>query len=112
MQRFALREQGDGIGRIRDSRFGGLECAGEIKFARGLWREGETGHNQYQCASKGRSPETRINTITIEKIDFPCAGAAHCLQFTWVHESEHWGKLDDQRYVIVPGIGVTIARRR
>lgn len=112
VQRFAVREQGDGIGRIRDSRFGGLECAGEIKFPLGLWREGETRRNHYQCVTKGQLPETRINTITIEKIDFPCGGLEHCLQFTWVHESERWGKLDDQRYIIAPGIGQMTAQRR
>jgi len=112
LQHFAVREQGDGIGRIRDSRFGGLECAGEIKFPLGLWREGETRHNRHQCTTKGRPPETRVNTITIEKVDFPCAGVEHCLQFTWVHEGEGRGKLDDRRYIVAPGIGTVMARRR
>jgi len=112
VQRFALREQGDGIGRIRDSRFGGLECAGEIKFPLGLWREGETRRNEYHCAIKGGPPERRVNTITIEKIDFPCRGVPHCLQFTWTHESERLGKLDDRRYVFAPGIGEFVAERR
>jgi len=111
-QSFALREQGDGIGRIRDSRFGGLECAGEIKFPVGLWREGETRRNEYRCALTGKPPEGRVNTITIEKIDFPCRGVPHCLQFTWVHESERQGKLDDRRYVFAPGVGEILAERR
>jgi hypothetical protein len=110
-QTFAVRAEGDGIGRIRDSRFGGLECAGEIKFPLGLWRQGEVRRNEYRCSNQGRAPEARVNTITIEKIDFPCRGVPHCMQFTWVHEGN--GKIyDDRRYVMAPGLGMISAERR
>ncbi len=110
-QAFAVRAEGDGIGRIRDSRFGGLECAGEIKIPLGAWRQGEVRRNEYSCRAKGRT-ERRVNTITIERVDFPCRGVPHCLQFTWVHEGEGGRKYDDRRYLLAPGVGQFAAERR
>lgn len=112
-QRFAVREEDDGIGRVYDSRFGEIRCSGEIKFPLGLWREGETRRNEYVCAAKSGKPNRRSNIITIEKVDFPCRGVPHCLQFTWRHHME--GKtepLDDRRYIFAPGLGQIAAERR
>lgn len=112
-QDFALRREGDGIGRVYDSRFGGLRCAGEIKFPLGEWRQGETRRNEFLCARAGERPTGRFNVIVVEKIDFECRGVAHCLQFTWTHYMD--GKpepLDDRRYVLAPGQGLVSAERR
>jgi hypothetical protein len=112
-QRFAVRREGDGIGRVYDSRFGEIRCSGEIKFPLGQWREGETRRNEYACAPKDKPPVRRHNIITIEKIDFPCRGVPHCLQFTWEHHMEgRMEPLDNRRYVFAPGLGEISAQRR
>lgn len=111
-QRFAVRKEGDGIGRVYDSRFGEIRCSGEIKFPLGLWREGETRRNEYVCASKNGQPHRRFNIITIEMIDYSCRGVSHCLQFTWRHYKEGQAEpLDNRRYTFAPGRGQIGAAR-
>lgn len=106
LQRFALRKEGDGLGRTYDSRFGGIACMGEIKFPVGTWTEGEVRRNEFFCVGPSGRPVRRINTITIEKIDFSCRNVDHCLQFRWVHEIEGgMAPLDDRRYIFAPGLG-------
>lgn len=112
-QDFALRPERDGIGRVYDSRFGGIRCAGEIKFPLGEWRQGETRHNEYLCSRPGQKPTRRINVLVIEKIDFECRGVHHCLQFTWTHYTDGKAEpLDDRRYIFAPGQGLIAAERR
>lgn len=112
-QRFAVRAEQDGIGRVYDSRFGEIACSGEVKFPLGEWRQGERMRNDYSCAAKGKPPMDRFNIITIEKVDFPCHGVQHCLQFTWTHYMEGQDKpLDDRRYTFVPGLGEVGHERR
>ena len=110
-QKFSVRTERDGLGRVYDSRFGKIRCSGEIKFPLGVWRQGETRENEYVCFSEGKSPVKRANTIIIEKIDFPCRGVDHCLQFTWTHRVD--GRIDDdRRYVFAPGLGEIAHDRR
>lgn len=105
-QRFAVRAEQDGLGRVYDSRFGEIRCSGEIKFPLGEWKQGEVRRNEFTCKSGRGQPKKRINTITIEKIDFPCRGVQHCLQFTWLHEIDGQAKpADHRRYVFAPGLG-------
>jgi hypothetical protein len=112
-QRFAVRAEGDGLGRVYDSRFGKIRCAGEIKFPLGEWRQGETRENEYTCFNEGKQPVKRVNTIVIEKIDFPCRGVDHCLQFTWTHRIDGRAEPDDdRRYVFAPGLGEIAHDRR
>jgi hypothetical protein len=105
-QRFAVRAEQDGLGRVYDSRFGEIRCSGEIKFPLGEWKQDEVRRNEYSCKSARGQPKKRTNTIIIEKIDFPCRGVAHCLQFTWKHEIEGESEPSDyRRYVFAPGAG-------
>ena len=105
-QLFAVRAEQDGLGRVYDSRFGELRCSGEIKFPLGEWQQGEVRHNEFACKAGRGAPKKRVNTITIEKIDFPCRGVEHCLQFTWLHEVEGQKEpADHRRYVFAPGLG-------
>lgn len=105
-QRFAVRAEQDGLGRVYDSRFGEIRCGGEIKFPLGEWRQGEVRRNDYVCRSARGQPKGRVNIITIEKIDFPCRGIDHCLQFTWRHEIEGQSEPSDfRRYIFAPGLG-------
>ena len=112
VQRFALRKEGDGFGRVYDSRFGGIACSGEIKFPLGLWKEGEVRRNEFTCRGPGGRATRRVNTIAIERLDFPCRGVEHCLQFRWLHEMEGRGApLDHRRYVLAPGLGLVVFDR-
>lgn len=105
-QLFAVRAEQDGIGRVYDARFGGIRCSGEIKFPLGEWQQGEVRRNEFTCKAGRSAPKARVNTITIEKIDFPCRGVQHCLQFTWLHEVEgQKDATDHRRYVFAPGLG-------
>jgi hypothetical protein len=105
-QRFAVRSEQDGLGRVYDSRFGEIRCSGEIKFPLGEWKQGEVRRNEFTCKSARGQPKKRLNTITVEKIDFVCRGVAHCLQFTWKHEIEGEKEPSDyRRYVFAPGLG-------
>lgn len=105
-QRFAVRPEGDALGRVYDSRFGEIRCSGEIKFPLGEWKQGEVRRNEFACQSGRGKPKKRVNTITIEKIDYPCRGVAHCLQFTWKHEIEGQSEPSDyRRYIFAPGAG-------
>ena len=105
-QRFAVRAEQDGLGRVYDSRFGEIRCSGEIKFPLGEWQQGEVRHNEFVCKAGRSEPKKRRNTITIEKIDFPCRGVQHCLQFTWLHETEGQKEATDhRRFLFAPGLG-------
>ena len=105
-QRFAVRAEQDGLGRVYDSRFGEIRCSGEIKFPLGEWKQGEVRRNEFTCKAARGQPKARVNTITIEKIDFPCRGVQHCLQFTWLHETEGQKEATDhRRYLFAPGLG-------
>jgi hypothetical protein len=105
-QRFAVRAEQDGLGRVWDSRFGEIACAGEIKFPLGVWKQGETRINEYFCRGPSGRDQKRINTIVIEKLDYDCRGIPHCLQFTWMHIIDGRSKPDDyRRYVFAPGVG-------
>ena len=112
-QRFTVRAEKDGLGRVYDSRFGEIACSGEVKFPLGEWKQGQRLRNEYSCAGKGQPPRRRYNIIVIEKIDFPCRGVPHCLQFTWTHYMDGVDKpLDDRRYVFAPGLGEVGHERR
>lgn len=112
VQRFVLRREGDGLGRSYDSRFGGIACSGEIKFPVGTWTQGEVRRNEFVCTGPSGLPTGRVNTITIERIDFPCRGVEHCLQIRWLHEMEgRAAPLDDRRYVFAPGLGEIVHDR-
>ena len=112
VQRFAIRKEGDGLGRTYDSRFGGITCIGEIKFPVGTWTQGEVRRNEFVCAGPSGRTSRRVNTITVEKIDFPCNGVEHCLQIRWLHEAEGRPEaLDNRRYVFAPGQGEIVHDR-
>src|SRR4051812_11671197 len=88
-QKMALRREGDGLGRVYDSRFdGGMVCSGEVKFPVGLWRQGEIRRFDYDCLTTvgGKTlSRRRASTVTVEAIDFVCGTVPHCFSFRWRH---------------------------
>jgi len=96
LQRFALREDRTGLGRVYDSRNPGFACRGEVKFPLGRWKQGEVREYQLDC-TRGRRPLK----VTIEEIDFVHDGVPHSLRFHWLY-MEGRGRGTEMRYVYSP----------
>lgn len=77
-QLFALRRDGQGLGRVFDSRYD-RNCIDAIKFPLGIWNQGETRNFTFTCGRK-----TRQVTLTILELDFTHEGSAHSLKFRWI----------------------------
>jgi hypothetical protein len=96
LQRFAVREDRTGLGRVFDSRYANFGCIGEVKFPLGLWKQGEVREYQVDCARSRRPLK-----VTIEEIDFVHDGVPHSLRFHWLY-MEGRGRGTDMRYIYSP----------
>ena len=96
LQRFALRDDRTGLGRVHDSRSRDLGCRGEVKFPLGRWKQGEVREYELPCA-RGNEPLK----VTIEEIDFVYDGVPHSLRFHWLFMDGR-GRGTDMRYVYSP----------
>ena len=115
-QKMALRADGAGIGRVSDSRFGGLVCDQDAKFPLGLWKQGEIRTFEYPCLTK-KGEQTielrRAARITIEELDYAYEGVLHSLRFAWRFTDRDSGEvLDHRTYIFVPGRGLVFQQRR
>jgi hypothetical protein len=104
LQRFAIREDRTGLGRVFDSRYPRLQCRGEVKFPLGLWKQREVREYQLDC-TRGKRPLK----VTIEEIDFVYNGVPHSLRFHWLF-MEGRGRGTDMRYVYSPLRGLVDVR--
>jgi hypothetical protein len=104
LQRFALRDDKSGLGRVFDSRYARYNCRGEVKFPLGLWKQGEVRDYRVDCGG-----ETRPLKVTIEEIDFVHDGVPHSLRFHWLY-MEGRGRGTDMRYVYSPLRGLVEVR--
>ena len=94
---FAMNEAKNGLGRVYDSRteLGPRTFTGGLKFPLGSWKQGET----RQFTEKrygGARIETRIEWITITKLDFTYNGTPHCLEFEWLYRDGGGKTVDHQ----------------
>src|SRR5262245_7843313 len=96
LQRFTLRDDRTGLGRVSDSRARDLSCRGEVKFPLGRWKQGEVREYELPC-SRGIEPLK----VTIEEIDFVYNGVPHSLRFHWLFRGGN-GRGTDMRYVYSP----------
>jgi hypothetical protein len=96
LQRFALRDDRTGLGRVSDSRARDLGCRGEVKFPLGRWKQGEVREYELPC-NRGNEPLK----VTIEEIDFVYDGVPHSLRFHWLFRLGN-GRGTDMRYVYSP----------
>ena len=110
VQKMAVRDDGAAIGRVADSRFGGLLCDQEAKFPLGIWKQGEIRTFDYVCIGSGDSqakPKRRTSRIAIEELDYACDGTAHCLRFQWkLTDGDSGDVLDQRTYILAPGRGL------
>ena len=115
-QKMAIRSDGSAIGRVYDSRFGGLVCDQEAKFPLGVWKEGEVRTFEYVCLTTrgGRVVgQRRTVRITIEELDYQYGGVPHSLRFAWRFADADSGEvLDHRTYVFAPGRGLAAQSRK
>ena len=115
-QKMAVRADGSAIGRVYDSRFGGLVCDQEAKFPLGVWKQGEVRTFEYVCLTtrSGQLVERRRSArITIEELDYDYNGVAHSLRFAWRFSDRDSGEvLDHRTYIFSPGRGLAAQSRR
>jgi len=115
-QKMAVRADGSAIGRIYDSRFGGLVCDQEAKFPLGVWKQGEVRAFDYVCLTtrSGQVVERRrAARITIEELDYEYNGVPHSLRFAWRFSDRDSGEvLDHRTYIFSPGRGLAASSRR
>ena len=115
-QKMAVRTDGSAIGRVYDSRFGGLLCEQEAKFPLGVWKQAEVRTFDYLCLTTrgGRVVELRRTArITIEELDYEQNGVPHSLRFAWRFSDRDSGEvLDHRTYIFSPGYGLAAHLRR
>lgn len=106
-QVFAVRDDQSAIGRVADSRFGITACDQEAKYPLGQWKPGETRTFEFQCWY-GDKVKLKVNTITIQEIDYIYDGAEHCLKHEWVHRDKgsDGRPLDRRVYIFCPNRGM------
>ena len=103
-QLFTINEDQNGLGRLYDGRPGrdGRLSSGGLKFPLGLWKEGETRKFTYQVWQSKEAE--RVESITIQQINFVFEGNWHCLEFYWAATSRSGGTIyDRQTYTYCPG---------
>jgi len=115
-QKMAVRADGSAIGRVYDSRFGGLVCDQEAKFPLGVWKQSEVRTFEYVCLTTrgGQVVELRRTArITIEELDYEYNGVPHSLRFAWRFSDRDSGEVRDHRtYIFSPGRGLAAQSRR
>jgi hypothetical protein len=100
---FSMNETKSGLGRVYDSRteLGARTFTGGLKFPLGTWKQGETRKFTEKRYGDARI-ETRIEWITITKLDFTYSGTPHCLEFEWLYRDGGGKTLDHQTYAYCP----------
>jgi len=96
LQRFAIRDDKTGLGRVFDSRYPQLGCRGEVKFPLGRWKQGEVREYELPCWRGNEALK-----VTIEEIDFVYNGVPHSLRFHWLLNNGN-GRATDMRYTYSP----------
>jgi len=102
-QLFTINRDQNGLGRLYDGRPGrdGRLSSGGLKFPLGLWKEGETRKFVYQVWQSRESE--RVESITIQKIDFAFQTSPHCLEFYWTATRRTGGRIyDRQTFIYCP----------
>lgn len=101
VQLFTLRRDGQGLGRVYDSRYG-RDCIDDVKFPLGVWKQGETRRYSIPC-NGGKM--VRDIAVTILELDFEHHGVEHSLRFRWI--ADGGGKPGtDMTYTYSPGKGL------
>ena len=103
-QLFTINQDQTGLGRLFDGRPGRdtRTYSGGLKFPLGLWKEGESKSFTYKVWDT--SETERVETITIQRMDFSYQGTPHCLEIYWIATDRSGRKTYDRHtYVYCPG---------
>ncbi len=103
-QLFTINQNQTGLGRLFDGRPGRdtRTYSGGLKFSLGLWKEGESKTFTYKVWDT--TVTERVETITIQRIDFSYQGTLHCLEIYWTATDRSGKKTYDRHtYVYCPG---------
>ncbi len=101
VQLFTLRRDGQGLGRVADSRYD-RNCTDAIKFPLGVWKQGETRRFTVSC-NGGKL--VRDIVLTILDLDFEHRGVAGSLRFRWIADGGTRPGTD-MTYTYSPGKGL------
>ena len=105
VQLFTPRRDGQGLGRVYDSRYG-RDCIEDIKFPLGVWKQGET--RRYSILCNG-GKLVRDIAVTVQELDFEHDGIAHSLRFRWIADGGA-RRGTDMTYTYSPGRGLVDLR--
>jgi hypothetical protein len=103
-QLFTVNQDQTGLGRLFDGRPGRdtRTYSGGLKFPLGLWKEGEAKSFTYKVWDT--SETERVETITVQLIDFSYQGTPHCLEIYWTAADRTGRKTYDRHtYIYCPG---------
>jgi len=103
-QLFTINQDQTGLGRLFDGRPGRdtRTYSGGLKFPLGLWKEGESKSFTYKVWDT--SVTERVETITVQRIDFSYQGTPHCLEIYWSAADRTGRKTYDRHtYIYCPG---------
>ena len=103
-QLFTINRQQTGLGRLFDGRPGRdtRTYSGGLKFPLGLWKEGESKSFTYKVWDT--SETERVETTTVQRVDFSYQGTPHCLEIYWTATDRSGRKTYDRHtYVYCPG---------
>jgi len=106
LQLYAIRPDGQALGRVYDSRPGVADRAFENDafFPIGTWSRGES--RDFQLVEHtAQGPQARIATIKIRRLDFTFRDVPHSLRYDWILKDANGNVVYNERYVYSPGVG-------
>ena len=105
-QLFAVRPDGQALGRVFDSRPGVADRTFEHDafFPLGTWSRGES--RDFQVVEHtAQGPQMRTATIKIRRLDFTFRDVPHSLRYDWILKDANGTVIYNERYVYSPGVG-------
>lgn len=106
IQRFAIRPDGQALGRVFDSRPGQSDrlFVNDAFFPLGRWGRGERRNFQITQYRDG-SAETFRATIRIRRLSFTYRDQPNSLRYDWLLHDASGRKIFDERFEYTPGVG-------
>lgn len=106
-QRFAIRSDGQALGRVFDVRPGqaARTFVNDAFFPLGVWSRGESRDFEILQYRGSGEAETYIATIRIRRLSFTYRDVPNSLRYDWILRDRNGTKIFDERFEFSPGIG-------